>query len=91
MTRHNSNPAAGGLRATGAWLPPGHIGRTEDKMEYETLNADRGSIVLMRVENGWLIRSDNRATASFTPLRVAETPAALVEIVRAWAEAQVPA
>ena len=59
-------------------------------MNYDLrLSTDRKNIAIMRVENGWLIRSDeNGMMGSVTPLLVAETPAALVEIVRTWAAAQ---
>lgn len=57
-------------------------------MEYPTLNADRGSIVVMRVENGWLIRTDDKTTLNSTPLRVAETPQELLRIIEGWAVAQ---
>ncbi len=58
-------------------------------MEYHlTLLSQQTDIVLMRVENGWVIRTnDHFAMGSSTPLKVAETPAALVEIVRVWAMA----
>lgn len=55
------------------------------------LEAEQGSIAIMRVRNGWLVRTD--ALGAFgcgveTPLMVAETPGALAKIVGDWAASQ---
>lgn len=59
-------------------------------MEYPlTLRSDRKDIAIMRVENGWLIRTNDHMAMGFvTPLQVAETPKALVAIVARWALSQ---
>jgi hypothetical protein len=51
--------------------------------------ASRKDIVIMRVENGWLIRNHKGyGEGDLTPLSVAETPEALVKIILDWATAQ---
>jgi len=60
-------------------------------MEYMTLLAQTANIAIMRVENGWIIRT-NEGLASldrFTPLKVAQNPDALAHLVREWAQGQV--
>ena len=55
---------------------------------YITLNSQQTSIVLMRVENGWIVRTHEGASmVNTTPLRVAETPEALLAIVKEWTDA----
>lgn len=56
---------------------------------HATLNAQAESIAILRVENGWVLRDDSRCRdGEITPLRVAETPEALIAIIRRWAESQ---
>lgn len=53
-----------------------------------TLAAERASIAIMRVENGWLIRTaDDSYSGEITPLQVAETADMLSELVMKWAAA----
>ena len=60
-------------------------------MEYRVTLESQRSISLMRVENGWLVRTSDESWTNntVTPLLVAETPEALVKIVREWASGQV--
>lgn len=55
-----------------------------------TLSSQQQTIAIMRVENGWLVRTETWISnmGHETPLMVAETPDALVEIVRTWAAGQ---
>jgi len=51
-----------------------------------TLSPQQQTIAIMRVENGWLVRTDNGLSSAGmeTPLCVAETLETLIEIVRDW-------
>lgn len=45
-------------------------------------------LTIMRVENGWLLRTHNNSDPGIsTPLKVAETPESLIRTVSAWARA----
>jgi hypothetical protein len=56
--------------------------------EYPITLKSARDIVIMRVENGWLIREhgDGASRGIVTPLKVAETPETLIELVKAWAD-----
>lgn len=55
-----------------------------------TLNPQQQTLAIMRVENGWLVRTDYGPSnmGLETPMRVAETPETLVAIIREWAVAR---
>jgi hypothetical protein len=54
-----------------------------------TLLSEVADIKIMRVDNGWIIRTAGDGFESIgTPLQVAETPGALLAIVNRWASAQ---
>ncbi len=51
--------------------------------------AQEENIAIMRVENGWLIRTNvGGMLGQETPLQVAETPGKLAQIVTDWAAGQ---
>lgn len=58
---------------------------------YDITMVSQRDLVLMRVENGWVIRTNEGGFGSgnTTPLRVAETPEALIQIIRTWAVRQI--
>lgn len=57
--------------------------------EYQiSLLSERQDIVIMRVENGWVIRTQSGGYGgASTPLKVAQTVEALAAIVTEWAAA----